>query len=330
MILTIEKSSERVSRPIDHARQKFLEEVLEGLDSRPKQLHSKYFYDAAGDALFQQIMTCKEYYLTRCETEIFRMNAPDIAETLNNGHDDFDLIELGAGDASKTIYILKELTKRKANFTYVPIDISTSIIQHLQSHFPLVLPGLKVKGLNGEYMEMLKNVSAQASKKKVILFLGSNIGNMEPAAALNLCKEIKTTLNPGDQILIGFDLKKDPGTILAAYNDAAGYTREFNLNLLKRINRELNANFIISQFAHYPTYDPLTGACKSYLVSKTDQQVRINGKVFSFKQDEVIFMEVSQKYDTSEIGEMAESSGFVPIRNFFDFRHWFVDAIWRC
>ena len=308
----------------------FLEEVLHGLSQKPKRLNPKYFYDAAGDALFQQIMACDEYYLTRCEKEILETCAADIAVILKDGYDDFDLIELGAGDASKTIHILEELSMMKASFTYVPIDISFSMIQHLGEKLPGMVPGLNVRGLNGEYLDMLRKAYAGSARKKAILFLGSNIGNMEPDAALNFCKAIRATMHKGDQILIGFDLKKNPKTILAAYNDAAGYTRAFNLNLLSRINRELGGNFVPEQFDHYPTYDPGTGACKSYLVSQVDQQVRVGGKLFSFEKNEVIFMEVSQKYNFEEIVNLATLSGFVPVEAFFDHQHWFVDTVWKC
>jgi dimethylhistidine N-methyltransferase len=308
----------------------FLAEVIQDLNQTPKRLNSKYFYDSTGDVLFQRIMGCGEYYLTRCEAEIFEKHGEEIATCLRNGNSDFDLIELGAGDASKTIHLLRALARAKSNFTYVPIDISSSIIQHLETNLTAEIPGLTVKGLNGEYLEMLKKAHRESSRRKVILFLGSNIGNLTPGAALNFCKEIRATLNEGDRLLIGFDLKKHPATILAAYNDASGYTRAFNLNLLHRINRELGGNFIPDQFDHYPTYDPVTGACKSYLVSTVKQEVRIGEQSFAFGKDEVIHMEISQKYSRSEIENMAQEAGFSVAASFTDSRDWFVDSIWSC
>jgi uncharacterized SAM-dependent methyltransferase len=167
-----------------------------------------------------------------------------------------------------------------------------------------------------------------SDRRKVILFLGSNIGNMPVADAINFSKELRKHLNEGDMALIGFDLKKNPATILAAYNDKGGITRRFNLNLLNRINRELGGNFDVKKFDHYPTYDPESGACKSYLVSQQDQIVNIADKHIHFQKDEYIYMEISQKFTVSQTGQMAEKSGFKPLELFFDSKNWFMDAIW--
>lgn len=311
-------------------RPRFLKDVLKGLRSTPKKLDAKYFYDETGDALFQKIMNCEEYYVTRCEAEIFQTHAAELAAALKEGFDEFDLIELGAGDASKTIHLLKELKQINSKFRYVPVDISSTIIQYLEQELPRQLDGLAVQGLAGEYLEMLRKAGKSPSQKKVILFLGSNIGNMDLEDALNFLREVRANLNKGDRMLIGCDLKKDPATVLAAYNDASGYTRAFNLNLLERINRELGGNFDLSQFEHYPTYDPISGACKSFLVSKREQSVSIADETVRFKKGEVIFMELSQKYDLAEIESMATSSGFRPAGIFTDNREWFVDSVWQC
>ena len=145
------------------------------------------------------------------------------------------------------------------------------------------------------------------------------------------CKELRSQLSPGDLVLIGIDLKKNPKQILAAYNDGNGYTRKFNLNLLQRINTELGGNFILGSFDHYATYDPQSGACKSYLVSLEEQEVNIgNNNIITFMKDETIFMEISQKYSIEQTDEVAVSSGFIPVAHFFDKKKWFVDVIWRC
>jgi dimethylhistidine N-methyltransferase len=306
----------------------FLSDVLAGLRQSPKRLSSKYFYDAAGDVLFQQIMGCPEYYLTGCEREIFRTHAKEIAGSLAAGYADFDLIELGAGDGSKTTYILKELKESGRSFTYVPIDISETMIGHLQAFMPVIIPGLDVRGLHGEYLDMLGQAGAGGPPNKVVLFLGSNIGNMEPAEALDFCRAVRGTMQPGDRMLIGFDLKKHPATVLAAYNDSTGYTKAFNLNLLGRINRELGGDFAVYSFDHYPTYDPVTGACRSYLVSTAAQDVRIGGEVISFAENEIIYMEISLKYDVAEIEGLAKAAGFDITAHFTDRRKWFTDTIW--
>jgi len=306
----------------------FYDDVIGGLRSSPKRLHSKYFYDAVGDKLFQELMNCSEYYPTRCELEIFSEKTANIGQALIAGGDDFDLIELGAGNAMKSTFLLKYLLEHKADFTYLPIDISANVIAYLSATLPQTLPGLQVTGLNGEYFDMLEKSSAMSNKRKVVLFLGSNIGNMSIIEAGAFLKRLRDHLNPGDMLLVGMDLKKNPKTILAAYNDKGGITKRFNINLLGRINRELGAGFITTQFEHYPTYDPETGACKSYLVSMVDQQVRIGDETIRFLKDECIFMEISQKFTIAQTDQIANNNGFKPVTRFFDQKKWFTDVIW--
>ncbi len=309
----------------------FLEDVKRGLSASPKYLQSKYFYDKRGDELFQKIMQCGEYYLTDCELEIFSEQTSSLAEIIIGQHGDFDVVELGAGDAMKSIYLLKELVSQKAIGTYFPVDISNNIIDLLQKKLPGQLPELNIHGLNGEYLEMLSSAKQISSKIKLVLFLGSNIGNFSIQDAPRFCRELRQHLSPGDLVLIGVDLKKNPKQILAAYNDSLGITREFNLNLLQRINRELGGNFEIDAFDHYVTYDPQSGACKSFLVSMKDQEVTLgNNENFSFKKDETVFMEISQKYTVEQTDELAVHSGFIPVGHFYDKNKWFADVIWRC
>jgi len=187
---------------------------------------------------------------------------------------------------------------------------------------------LKIAGLNGDYFDMLVKAAAISKKRKVILFLGSNIGNMSIIEAGAFLKRLRNHLNPGDMLLVGMDLKKNPKTVLAAYNDKGGITRRFNLNLLERINRELGADFNVKQFEHYPTYDPDTGACKSYLVSLVDQEVKIADQTIHFSKDECIFMEISQKFTIDQTDQIAVNNGFKPVSRFFDRKKWFTDVIW--
>ncbi|WP_432714240.1 L-histidine N(alpha)-methyltransferase [Pedobacter sp.] len=309
--------------------EQFLKEVLHGLSQQPKQLNSKYFYDEAGDKLFQQIMNAEEYYPTNCELEIFKEKTADLAKVLKNGFDDFDLIEMGAGDATKSSYLLQEMVNQKVAFTYMPIDISETMIEHLENTLPHQIKGLKVKGLKGEYFKMLKSANHLTDKKKVILFLGGNIGNFEVKEAYAFCKQLKSFLSAGDLVLIGFDLKKNPRVIRAAYNDKQGFTSEFNLNLLRRINRELGADFDPNLFEHYPSYDPATGSCRSYLISLKKQVVHITDQDIFFEENEFISMEVSQKYSVKETEQMAVGTGFKPIKHFLDHKEWFLDTVWQ-
>jgi dimethylhistidine N-methyltransferase len=306
----------------------FYTDVIAGLTSSPKRLNSKYFYDTVGDKLFQDLMNSPEYYPTDCEMEIFTNHTADLAKEITADGDAFDLIELGAGDASKSSHLLSYLIDKKANFTYLPIDISANVISYLNVTLPVTLPGIKITGLQGEYFDMLKRAASISNNRKVVMFLGSNVGNMPVSEAEIFCRELRNHLSPGDMVLVGVDLKKNPKTVLAAYNDKGGITKKFNLNLLERINRELQGNFNINQFDHYPTYDPESGSCKSYLISLTNQQVKIGEETISFKKDEYIYMEISQKYTVEQINHMAKVAGFNPLNQVFDSKNWFVDAIW--
>jgi dimethylhistidine N-methyltransferase len=308
----------------------FLQDVLKGLQSTPKYLQSKYFYDKTGDDLFQKIMYCDEYYLTNCEMEIFSTQTSQIADIIIDQHRNFDVVELGPGDAVKSVYLLKELVNKNAVSTYFPVDISNNIIDLLHKKLPEQLPQLNIHGLNGEYLTMLTSAKQISDKIKLVLFLGSNIGNLAREDAPGFCRELRSQLSVGDMVLIGIDLIKNPAQILAAYNDHKGYTREFNLNLLRRINRELNADFNVEAFEHYATYDPYNGACRSFLVSLKEQQVAIGKIAINFAKSETIFMEISQKYTVEQTDEIAGQSGFIPVAHFFDKNKWFTDVIWRC
>lgn len=315
---------ERINR-----MENFYNDVEKGLLSFPKYLASKYFYDKKGDFLFQQIMQCSEYYLTKCELQIFSEQTKDLAHSILERHQTFDIVELGAGDASKSIFLLQYLNKLGCEFTYFPIDISSNIIHTLEQKLPQQIPGLNVTGLHGEYIDMIEDANRLSQKRKIILFLGSNIGNFEEADAIMFLTSLQECLIPGDLLLIGFDLKKNPKQILAAYNDKAGITKQFNLNLLKRINHELGANFNLSEFDHYPTYNPVTGTCRSYLISLKEQEVFLGDHVIEFSAHEAIYTELSQKYSIQEIDVLANQTGFKPVQYFFDNNKWFVDAIWE-
>lgn len=309
----------------------FYQDVLKGLSAPFKQLDSKYFYDQQGDRIFEEIMECPEYYLTNCELEILSQQSSAIVDAALAHHPQFDVVELGAGNAMKSSFFLKELMKQEVPFTYFPIDISANVIRQLEHDLPVTIPGIRLQALQGEYLDMLRRVNALSERSKLVLFLGANIGNFSVEKARQFCREIRKQLSPGDLLLIGFDLAKDPRTILAAYNDRAGITKRFNINLLHRMNRELEANFDTAQFDHFPTYDPQTGACKSYLVSLQDQHVRLGEADFIFfKKGEPILTENSQKYTLAQIETMAAQCSYQVGRHFFDSRHWFVDSLWEC
>lgn len=309
--------------------EQFLNDVISGLSAIPKKLDSKYFYNAEGDALFQKIMQSDEYYLTNCEFEIFKARGPEIAALFKSKLHEFDLLELGAGDASKSSYLLQALVDKQTPFTYMPIDISASIIDYLKVTLPEKVPGLHIHGLNGEYFPMVEKAKEISSRRKAVLFLGGNIGNMNPSEALSFCNKLHGALNKGDYVMIGFDLRKNPHAIFNAYNDSEGYTKAFNLNLLRRINDELGGDIEISNFEHYNSYDPLTGACKSYLFSLEAQEFKIAGQRFQMDAAEVIDMEISQKYSLEEVLELANQTNFGVVETFFDSKRWFLDILWE-
>ncbi|SMO70294.1 dimethylhistidine N-methyltransferase [Chryseobacterium rhizoplanae] len=312
----------------DDGADNFGSDVLKGLSAHPKKLSSKYFYDKTGDRLFQQIMAMPEYYLTNCELDIFQNKTEELAKAISNINESFDLIELGAGDAMKSSYLLRNLVEKGTDFTYMPIDISGNILSVLQENLKKKLPELEILPLEGEYFDMLDKATGISKRKKVVLFLGGNIGNMESEEARHFCSEVKRKLNTGDLFLVGFDLKKNPKTILAAYNDPAGITASFNLNLLTRINRELKADFKVENFQHYQNYDPISGACRSFLVSLCDQEVHVGNHLLQFNKDELIDMEISQKFSEEDIKKLAGDSGFHILVEIKDTKNWFVDSIW--
>jgi len=323
------KLNELPSRTPEIDNSRFYQDVLESLNSSPKKLPSKYFYDSNGDRLFQQIMSMPEYYLTSCELDIFKNKIAEIAQAVIADGSAFDLIELGAGDAAKSTFLLKHLEEYNTDFTYMPIDISGNILAVLEKNLTETIPTLRVEALEGEYFEMLDKATEISTHRKVVLFLGGNIGNMELEEAQQFCEELRTRLNPDDILLIGFDLKKNPQIILDAYNDKAGITNAFNLNLLSRINRELDGDFNLENFEHFQTYDPLSGACRSFLVSLKNQKVTIGTEGFHFEKDEIISVEVSQKFSREQIQKMAKHSGFEVMANVEDSKGWFVDSIWK-
>ncbi|MDT0689191.1 L-histidine N(alpha)-methyltransferase [Salegentibacter sp. F188] len=317
-------------KPTTGFKSAFEEDTYKGLNSYPKYLLSKYIYDQKGDKLFQKIMEMPEYYLTKCETEIFKGNTPAIADSFN-GPDGFDLIELGAGDGKKTKILLRHLTEKNYEFTYQPVDISQNVLDELQSSLLEELPDIQIKPQQGTYFKTLERLSDYNTRKKVILVLGSNIGNLLHKDAIDFLKNIKSSMSQEDMLFMGFDQKKDPQKILDAYNDPAGITEAFNKNLLSRINRDLDADFDLDSFLHWETYDPETGTAKSFLVSKTEQQVKIPKLEFTahFKAWETIHTEISQKYDDEVVHWLAAESGLKVETSFTDKKEFYRNYVFR-
>lgn len=309
----------------------FAADVLTGLSASPKFLASKYFYDDEGARLFRRITELPEYYLTRCEAEIFRTRTAEIVESIAGGSRDVELIELGAGDGSKTAVLVSGFLENGYGVTYTPIDISAAAVAVLTGDFRRRFPGLTVNETVGDYFRVLDSLGDGNGRRKVVMFLGSNIGNFGNDESLEFFRRIAGSLAAGDRMFVGFDLKKDPRTILAAYDDPAGVTAEFNLNLLRRINRELGGRFDLAKFSHYATYGPTEGAARSFLISRVVQTVEIAalGRSFEFRAWEPVFTEISRKYDLGTIDDLARSTGFRVGRNFLDSRGYFADSVWE-
>ncbi|OBX23038.1 MULTISPECIES: L-histidine N(alpha)-methyltransferase [Bizionia] len=307
----------------------FAKDVVAGLTAKEKHLSSKYFYDTNGSRIFQEIMNMPDYYLTDSEFEILSLQAKQIVDAVAFDKP-FNIIELGAGDGFKTFKLLEYLVNEHIVFNYVPIDISQEAIDILSEKLHERLPELSIKPQVGDYFEIL-NEKFQGNTPNLLLFLGSNIGNYLKDDAINLLKLFNNVMNSGDKLLIGMDLKKNPITIKNAYDDKEGITKRFNINLLIRMNRELEADFKMDDFDFYCYYNPETGRVKSYIVSLKKQTVLLKklNKTIEFNQNELIWTELSKKYSLSEIEKLAEISGFQTKQHFLDCKHYFTDSLWE-
>lgn len=304
----------------------FLNDVIEGLTSDQKSLPSKYFYDEKGSRIFQEIMALDEYYLPECEVEILKNSSKAILSEIQS--EELDIIELGAGDGSKTVIFLKEAFKTWKSITYIPMDISPEILDVNQELVHSQIPDLVIQPIPGDYSQT-SDLIKDRNKPKLVLFMGSNIGNYPGEKAKDFIRFVNGLLKKGDFFLMGVDLKKNPHVIRAAYNDKNGVTKRFNLNLLERINRELQADFDLANFEHYGVYNPLSGSALSFLVSLKAQTVQISGQQIHFEKFETIHTEISQKYSLKELDKLANQTGFRWDKHFTDSREFFSLSLFR-
>ncbi|MBM1108234.1 L-histidine N(alpha)-methyltransferase [Aurantibacter crassamenti] len=307
----------------------FKSDVEKGLESCPRTLPSKYFYDKKGDAFFVEIMNLPEYYLTRCELNIFQNKTQQLVEALGVKPDSyFELIELGAGDGTKTKELLRLLDEQNHSFDYFPIDISSNALNLLEKDLNAALPRVSVQTKQGDYFKVLASLKDN-KKPKIILFLGSNIGNMTDDLAADFIYNLGSNLQIGDKLLLGVDLIKSEEIVLPAYNDSKGITAKFNLNLLDRINNELGGNFNLKQFKHQPEYNKNEGIAKSFIMSTADQKVEIKAidKTYNFTKGEKIHTEISRKYNDDLIKKIISKTDFVLENKILDSKAYFADYI---
>ncbi|GAA5221088.1 L-histidine N(alpha)-methyltransferase [Membranihabitans marinus] len=304
------------------------EEILEGLKRRDKCISSKYLYDEIGSKIFQEIMSMPEYYLFDAEHEILSSQSENIHRHLPfDNH--YSVVELGAGDGSKTIELLKVLEQDPLFNRYIPVDISSEATVQIQDTLSSTLPDLKVSPIIGNYHNALAQFIPQ-NEAVLVLNLGSNIGNFNKPTIENLVQSFGRDLRLGDAMLVGMDLRKNPNVIAAAYNDSQGITKRFNFNLLTRLNRDLGGNFNLSTFDFYSFYNPDTGEVRSYLISLIDQDVKFTktGDIIHFNQFEYIHTEISKKFNYDEIQQLSKIGGFSEVYNFIDKGNRFTDSLW--
>lgn len=311
------------------AREAFALDVLMGLSSDPKSLPSRYFYDDVGSALFSRIMDLPEYYPTACEAAILRTHGAEIARHV--GGAPLRLVELGAGDGRKTGMLLRSFMDAGLELDYVPIDISEAAMKTLTQNLSRTAPSLRVEGLVTEYFDGLRWLARESGTRLLVMFLGSNIGNFNGPGQRVFLRTLWNALENDDMVLTGFDLKKDIDVLLSAYNDAQGVTSKFNLNMLARINRELDGDFALERFRHFGTYNVFTGAMESYLISLEAHDVHVNAlnRTFAFRAWEPVHLEYSFKFLLSDVSALAAETGFEPVAEFQDDAGYFTDALWR-
>lgn len=286
-------------------RDSFLEDALSGLARANKSLPCKYFYDERGSRLFDRICDLEEYYPTRTELGITRDHAAEIADLLGS---DCLLVEFGSGSSIKTRVLLDHLTEPAG---YVPIDISREHLFRTAAALADRYPRIPMMPVCADYTADIELPASDIAPRNVVgYFPGSTIGNFEPPAALQFLRRVKNVCGPGSGLLIGVDLKKDPRLLHAAYNDAQGVTAEFNLNLLARINRELDGDFTLDAFAHYAFFNPLAGRVEMHLVSLERQTVNIAGRRFGFEAGESIHTENCYKHTLQGFEKLAQRAGY--------------------
>jgi dimethylhistidine N-methyltransferase len=295
----------------------FAASVIDGLSRPCKSLPCRFFYDARGSALFEDITRLPEYYLTRAEIAILQSHAKEMMEGMPEGA---VLVEFGSGSSRKTEILLRTIRKARA---YVPIDVSQSALDDAKLRLANRFTTLVVRPIVGDFSHPVRLPEDLTLAYKLGCFPGSTIGNFCPADADRLLRVMHAMLAPKGRLIVGADLKKDPCTLVRAYNDGAGVTAAFNLNLLMRINRELDGTFDLDAFRHEAIYNPREGRIEMHLVSLKHQIASVRGCRFSFRRGETIHTENSYKFTIGQFQDLARKAGWRPGRVWTDGGHLF-------
>jgi L-histidine N-alpha-methyltransferase len=302
----------------------FAKDVERGLGDKRKHISPKFFYDKKGSKLFEEICRQPEYYLNRTESQILKDSVNEILKII--GEDKISLVELGNGNSLKTRILLGPLLARLKNVSYFPIDVSLKMLKKSIADLFREYANLKIYGVCSDYVTGLVRINEfikfkkNVPKRKFIIFLGSSIGNFDPKEALIFLRSIVRYVRKDDLLLIGIDLEKDKSILDRAYNDKNGVTAKFNLNVLSRINEELDGEFNLSNFEHKSFYNANKHRIEMHLISELDQEVRIGsiGKTFYFKKGETIHTENSYKYSLGRLNNLVRTSGLQIVKNFVD------------
>jgi dimethylhistidine N-methyltransferase len=303
-----------IARAVDPDESAFASDVIAGLTHHPKYLAPKYFYDAAGSELFEQITRLPEYYPTRTELGILRDRGEEIAAIVPDGA---TLIEFGAGATTKVRLLLEHGLSSRLG-AYAPVDISADFLHAQASDLGRDYPDLKILPVVADFTAPFELPDGVKAMPRVGFFPGSTLGNFEPHEACAFLRGARAILGDGARFVIGIDLEKDARILEPAYDDAAGVTARFNLNLLARINRELGGDFELAAFAHKALYDREQHRIEMHLVSRTAQTVHLLGRRIAFRRGESIHTENSYKYSTDRFGALARGSGWTPTRSWTD------------
>lgn len=302
-------------------------EIKNGLLSEPKYIKHKYIFDTIGDKYFEELMQDDKYYLTNCEREIFTNSNGNLLEIFTEPKTSYQIIDLGAGNGEKTALLINELVNNAIDFTYYPVDISENSTINIEQSLKQKFSNIRIEPINADYFDAIKQIKSEIYQKKVILFLGSNVGNLTPIERINFYTELGKRMRINDIVITGFDLKKNPNIIHSAYSNKNA--KKMMTNAISRINRELATVFNETDFEYFFNYNPYNGKGEFCLASKITQTVKLQETQIKLNQWEVINVGISQKFTKNCISTLAEQTGFKVSKNITDSKGFFMNSIWK-